>query len=364
MSEVIIKAIKVKKVLSAHDHVDGGWFWSKYSAQQYSGCQYGCTYCFLRGSSYGIADDQDSFTKNITYKENLIQIFEEELRNTNPDIIVVGDYQPIEAKLGLSRKLLEICLKYKFPVVVVVKSLLILRDIDILKKLTSSSFVSVVVSIASDKSEGYREYFEPGATTIESRFELLRKLSEEGIHVGVSMMPIIPGVNDDPVTVENIIVEAKENGAKYVLGGGLTLLPGQKQFFYKSLVKWNPEKAEQLKHLYANSDSPKDDSWLKLGRLVKKLCIKHDLDYRMKRYVQDSPLKDNKLLAEKLFLEVYEKEIEGIDSDICWSWRKLAWKVDEAQELITNISLDMLIGQELKIEGAREFILRKLSDYN
>lgn len=360
MSELAIEAIDVNKVLSIHEHVDGAWFWSKYSAQPYSGCQYGCTYCFLRASSYGIAEDQGEFSKNIKYKDNIVKIFDKELKDTSPDIIVVGDYQPIEARLCLSRKLLEVCLKYKFPVVIVVKSLLILRDIDLLKKLTNTSFVSVVISIASDKSTGYREYFEPGSTTIESRFELIRKLSSEGINVGVSMMPIMPGINDDPITVENIIRKAKKYGAKYVLGGGLVLLPGQKQYFYKSVEKWSPKKAKELKHLYANSDNPKDDSWLALGRLVKKLCMKHGLEYRMKRYIPESALKSNKLLAEKLFLKVYEMEIEGIDKDVVWEWRRLAWKVDECLELIEINNLDQLIGEQLKIMGSRDFLVEEI----
>lgn len=330
-----LQPIKVKQVLQIHPHVDGGWFWSKYSAQPYIGCSYGCTYCFLRANVYGISKrnkSKNSFSELIQYKENAPEIFDKELENVEPDIITLGDYQPAESKLHLSRKLLEICMKHRFPVLIIVKSTLVLNDLDVIHKLAEKSWVGVVFSIAKSSSKNYREFFEPNASTIESRFAAMKKISDAGIYTGVSLMPVMPGINDTKQEIETIVKKTKECGGKFVIGGGLTLLPGQKTPFYASLTNYDPLLLKRYRELYGNSDSPKSDLWVRVGKVIKCVCLKNGIDYRIKRYIPDSPLKINKQISTEMFLKIYEMELEEQSSKKIWNFRKAAWEIDELKK--------------------------------
>lgn len=324
--------IEVSKVLQIHPHVDGGWFWSKYSVQPYIGCQYGCSYCFLRASVYGIK----SFSEIVKYKFNSPQILNEELFQYTPDIITVGDYQPAESKFKLTRNLLKVCLKHHFPVLIIVKSLLVLRDIDLLQELTKKSWVRVIFSIASAGSSNYREYFEPNTSTIESRFQALNKIHQAGIYVGVSLMPVMPEINDSFQNLSQIIEQSVANGAQFIIGGGLTLLEGQKTHFYQSLIRFKPELVKKYRQLYGSNRDPQDNSWIRVGNIIKELCLLNNIDYRMNRFIPRTILARNKKIAEKLFFEVYEMELRNENKNKISKWRRAAWRIDELKEPISK----------------------------
>lgn len=343
-----LQPIKVKSVLQIHPHVDGGWFWSKYSAQPYMGCSYGCTYCFLRANIYGLSkrnESENNFSELIQYKENAVEIFDKELGNIEPDIITLGDYQPAESELYLSRSLLEICLKHHFPVLIIVKSTLVLQDLDLIKELSKKSWVCVIFSIAKSSSENYREFFEPNASRIESRFDAMRKISDAGIYTGVSLMPVMPQINDSKEEIEKIVKMAKKFGGKFVIGGGLALLPGQKSSFYASLEKFNPDLVKNYQELYGKKDIPKDNHWANIGNLIKNACLKNKIDYRIKRFIPESPLKINKQISSVMFLKIYEMELNGKNSEKIWEWRKATWEIDELKKPITKVKLSNLKNQ-------------------
>jgi DNA repair photolyase len=337
-----LQPIVVKSVLQTHLHVDGGWFWSKYSAQPYMGCSYGCTYCFLRANIYNLSKrnrSENNFSELIQYKKNAPEIFDKELENAEPDIITIGDYQPTESKLHLSRSLLEICLKHRFPVLIIVKSILVLQDLDLIKELSEKSWAGVVFSIAKSSSENYRKFFEPNAASIESRFEAMKKINDAEIYTGVSLMPVMPEVNDSKIEIEKVVKKTKEYGGKFVIGGGLALLPGQKSPFYTSLEKFNPELVNKYQKLYGKKDIPKNNHWANIGKLIKNACLKNGLDYRIKRFIPESTLKINKQISTKMFLKIYEMELEEKNSKKIWNWRRATWEIDELTSPITKIQL-------------------------
>lgn len=357
-----LQPIKVSHVLQVHPHVDGGWFWSKYSAQPYVGCSYGCTYCFLRANVYGISkrnEDKNGFSELIQYKENAPEIFDKELEKMTPDIITLGDYQPAESKLHLSRKLLEVCAKHLFPVLIIVKSALVLQDIDVIQKLAEKSWVGVVFSIAKSSSKNYREFFEPNASTIESRFDAMKKISDAGIYTGVSLMPVMPGINDTKPEIETIVKKTKEFGGRFVIGGGLALLPGQKSSFYASLANYNPLLLKKYRALYGNSDLPKSNHWVQIGRMIKDACLKNGIDWRIKRFIPETPLKINKQISTEMFLKVYEMELEEQNSKKIWNFRRAAWEIDEFKKPIMEIKLDDLKNQTRE---TRKFIKEKMRE--
>lgn len=367
-----VKEIKVDSILNKGKHADGGWFWMKYSAHPYIGCLYGCTYCVWRQDTLGIspAGNQtlsDPFSQLIIAKTNAAEILDEELKNVPKDVVYTTDYQPVEAKYGISRKMLEVCLKNKFPVVIVSKSPLVLRDIGLIKKISEKSWACVVFSISSAKTGGYREFFEPFASTIESRLKAMKKLSDEGIYTGTALLPILPFVSDNDENLEAVVKLTKENGGKFVMAGGLVLGGNQKEFFYESLSKFKPELVEKYKALYGEEFSPKDDSWKIIGRKVRELCKKYGLDYRIKRYIPDDKLATNKKIAEEMYRKVYDLETGDANESRINLLRSVAERIDsltvpldelfsgfQLQQFLAEDKLDEILKLQAKIRASGE----------
>ena len=100
---------RARKIVNVHRHVDGPWFWDKYSAQPYVGCRTGCEFCYLRGSRYLGRRDPNSFDTLIQVKTNAVELLRKELTGLNHDVIACGDWQqPAEDRYRLSRGMLKV----------------------------------------------------------------------------------------------------------------------------------------------------------------------------------------------------------------------------------------------------------------
>ena len=329
---------QAKKVVNVYRHIDG-WFWNKYSAHPYVGCQYGCEYCYWRDEKYnmlarekGAQGLDDPFSQYIKVKVNAAELLKRELSRLQKDIIVTGDYQPAEVKFKLSRDMLEVCLELGFPVLINEKSPLVLRDLDLIKKINNKSWACILWSIAHHSSKGYREIFEPNAPTIESRFEAMGRISREGILTGTAFMPILPFICDHDENLEAVVEKTAENGGKFVLAGSLTMSGAQATRYTQTLRKYYPDLVEKYKQIYDNGYSPKQEYFGPVGRRVKKFCEKYGIKDRMPRHIQPGRLAANKKIAEILFNETYHMEIEGAEEYKIWAYRKAAWAIDELDE--------------------------------
>ncbi len=342
-----VEELKRDSILRINEHVDGGWFWSRYSASPYIGCSHGCSYCFVRAEEYGTGygDGSDSFSGRIKAVMNAPELLEKELKSKKRDVIIIGDYQPAEKKLRLSRKMLKVCRDSGFPVMVITKSPLVTRDIDVIKDIGEASWACVVFSIGSRRSEGYIDYFEPGSPSIESRFDAMKTVSDTGIYTGTALIPVLPFITDDENNLETIVRKTVENGGKFVLGGGLVLLKGQKGSLYDSVGKYDKNLPERYTKLYGSSSSPQDDTWAKIGMKIKQICQRQGIDYRIKRFVEESRLAINKRVSESIFLNIYELELKGRPKSEMDEYRKLGWMVDELR-----LPVDTLIS----VEGVRK----------
>ena len=188
-----------------------------YSLNPYQGCEHGCVYCYARNSHeyWGYSAGQD-FEQKIIIKKNAPEKLEELFRSKKwkcTPIALSGNtdcYQPAERKQKITRRLLEICLKYQNPVGIITKNKLILRDLDILKKLNEKKLLQVFISITGI-NEKIRRKLEPRTATYRSRFEVIKKLSTENIPVGVMNAPIIPGLNDN--AMYEVLRQASLHGA-------------------------------------------------------------------------------------------------------------------------------------------------------
>ncbi len=188
-----------------------------YSLNPYQGCEHGCIYCYARNSheywGYGAGLD---FEQKILVKKNAVQLLEKKLQSPSWEaatIVLSGNtdcYQPIEKKLEITRKLLQVFLKYKHPVGIIPKNVLVERDIDILSELAKEGLCRVIFSVTT-LSEKTRRLMEPRTATIKKRLQAIERLSKAGIPVMVMAGPMIPGINTHEILP--LVKEVAERGA-------------------------------------------------------------------------------------------------------------------------------------------------------
>lgn len=223
---------------------------SDYSMNPYQGCEHGCTYCYARTTHeyWGYSAGQD-FEQKILVKENAAKLLSEKLQSKSwkgEPIMLSGNtdcYQPIERKLGITRELLEVCLKHRQPVGIITKNALVLRDLDILEEMGEMNLVKVAISITSLNNE-LRSLLEPRTSSTNQKFKAVKQLTDSGIPVSVMMAPIIPALNSHEVF--DLAKRASENGAMnfaytMIRLNGITAL-----LFENWLETYFPDKASKV----------------------------------------------------------------------------------------------------------------------
>jgi DNA repair photolyase len=334
---------QTRKIVNTHKHVDGAWFWDKYSAHPYIGCRHGCEFCYSRGGYYLGKRDPSTFDTLIQVKTNAPERLRRELARLAPDVISCGDWQqPAEEKYGLSRAMLEVVLEFGFPLVVIERSPLLARDLDLLAAINRRSWVGVLLSF-SNVDPALKTAFEPCSPGIEPRLRLMEQLAQAGILVGMSLMPILPFVGDDDAHLEAAVRAAKDHGASFVLAGGLTMAGNQAERSLAAAKRLDPALEASWRKLYGWAEGgqpnygPPPAYSTRLGLKVRELCARYGLRDRMPRYARPGPLAENRRIAERLFWKTYDLELERAPQPRIWTYRKAAWLVDELPESIADI---------------------------
>jgi DNA repair photolyase len=178
-----------------------GW---KYALNPYRGCAHACNYCYV--------------------KKNIPTILAKELKSLTPALVgissVTDPYQKAEERYKLTRYCLEQLLRYKFPVSIITKSPLIVKDIDLL---TRFSELEITISISSlDKQ--LASVLEPTAPPVQERLDALTKLSAEGLNTYAFIGPLLPVLESDQVP--EFIESIAATGVHTVMVDSLNLKPG------------------------------------------------------------------------------------------------------------------------------------------
>lgn len=221
-----------------------------YSMNSYQGCEHGCIYCFARNSHeyWGYSAGLD-FERKILVKKNAPELLEEKLKSKNwkaHTIVMSGNtdcYQPAERKFEITRRCLELFLKYRHPVAIITKNALITRDLDILSELAKDNLIGVNVSITS-LSEKTRQLLEPRTATIQKRLETVKMLSQHGIPVNVMLAPIIPGINSHEILP--LAKAASEAGALSIAYTVVRLNGAIGEIFTDWIEKAMPDRAAKV----------------------------------------------------------------------------------------------------------------------
>ncbi|MCK1757105.1 PA0069 family radical SAM protein [Bradyrhizobium sp. 137] len=210
-----------RKVITRNDSPDIGF---DRSINPYRGCEHGCVYCFARPTHayLGLSPGLD-FESKLFAKPEAAALLEKELAASGyePRMIAIGTntdpYQPIERERKIMRGILEVLERAGHPVGIVTKSVLVVRDIDILARMAKRNLAKVAISVTSLDPRLART-MEPRAATPPKRLEALKQLSEAGIPTTVMVAPVIPALNDSEI--ERILDAAAHAGVKeasYVL---------------------------------------------------------------------------------------------------------------------------------------------------
>jgi DNA repair photolyase len=238
-----------KTIINKVDSPDLGMM---FSVNPYQGCEHGCAYCYARNAHtyWGYSAGLD-FESKIIIKRNAPALLEKAFLSPGWEptpISLSGNtdcYQPIERKMQLTRKLLEVCLRYGNPVGIITKNSLLLRDLDILKALAAEKLVHVYISLTS-LDEELRRKLEPRTATAAQRLQAIKTLSDAGIPCGVMTAPIIPGLNQHEIP--ELIRQAAECGACLAAYTVVRLNGQVKEVFRSWLEQAYPDRFNKVWH--------------------------------------------------------------------------------------------------------------------
>jgi DNA repair photolyase len=196
-------------------------------------------------------------------------------------------YMPLERERQLTRQALRVIAECRFPVHVITKSDLVLRDLDLLKEISRVyAAVSFTVTTADDVLS---KKIEPGAPPSSRRFEALRVLAANGIVAGVTMMPILPFIEDTEENIAAIVEQAHAAGARYVLPAfGMTMRDRQRAHYYDKLDQLFPGLRDRYQQRYAERYECSVPNAKRLDKLFRGLCEHYGLLTRMPFYSPDS----------------------------------------------------------------------------
>lgn len=262
-----MQTIQVKSVLNKTKRRDP-WFLDDYTVNPYSGCSFNCSFCYIRGSKYG-----EHMEQKMSVKGNAVEILDKQLGNRAKKgqygfIVLASATEPylqIEKELGLTRRFLEVIAHHKFPVHVITRSDLVVRDFDLLRQINETAILPADLAKATDLKvfitfsfssldPNVTRIFEPGATDPATRLNTLRQCVDAGFHSGVSLMPLLPAISDSQTDLDNFYATFSQAGARYVLPAPLTLFgdgsADSKTLTLRAIEKFFPEKISTYKEVF------------------------------------------------------------------------------------------------------------------
>jgi len=299
-------ASTAKNVLNSPE-VTGMDFWS---INPYVGCAFGCAYCYARyahryvmeraandqrmqdplAESYGQMPPWLAFERNIFVKHNAPEVLARTLRHGSErhlallkgQAILIGSatdpYQPAERKFRITRRILEVLADQPgLRIVLISKSPLITRDIDLLTRISRHSDVSVHISLITLRRDLARK-LEPRSPTPEARVRGLVRLREAGIDAGINCMPVLPGITDNPSDLEALVKRVSEAGATYVGACALRLRAAARQRYMPFIEQEFPHLAERYRNTYSHGHQAGDRYRAGLATFFSQLCAKYHVD--------------------------------------------------------------------------------------
>lgn len=260
--------VRAKSILSAQNGMN-----------LYRGCQHGCIYCDSRSRCY----QMNHPFEDIEVKENAIELLEQALKSKRQKCMIgtgamTDPYLPLEVKLGLTRRALEIIARYGFGVAIQTKSDRILRDLELLKTINRQAKAVVQMTLTT-YDEALCRIVEPAVCTTRARVVALKRFRDAGIPTVVWLSPLLPYLNDTPENILGILEYCREAGVKGVIqfGMGLTLRDGDREYYYAALDRHFPGLKERYIREYGNAYEIPSPRWRELEHLFHEKCREYGL---------------------------------------------------------------------------------------
>jgi DNA repair photolyase len=267
-----------------------------YGMNIYRGCSHGCIYCDSRSRCY-------QFThafEDIEIKQNAPALLEAALKSKRKKCMIgtgsMSDpYMHCEEKLRLTRKCLEIILRYGFGATVITKSDRILQDIDLLEEINRQSRCVVQMTLTTYDDDLCR-ILEPNVCNTKRRIEVLEEMQKRGIPTVIWLTPILPFINDTEENIRAILAECIRVGVKGIVcfDMGLTLRAGDREYYYAALDRHFPGMKQRYMSTYGNSYELSSPNAKELMKLFVKTCQEHGILYRWEdcfQFLQEFPEK-------------------------------------------------------------------------
>jgi DNA repair photolyase len=278
----MIREIQTKTLLATVNGEDD-LFGLKYNLNLYRGCEHQCIYCDSRSECYQIENFQD-----VLVKINAIELLEHELahkrvRGTIGFGSMSDPYTRAERHYHLTGQALAVIQRYSFPVHLNTKSDLIVKDADVLAEI-NRVHASVCFSITTTDDDLARKV-EPGAPPPSARFLAMAALAERGLPVGVSMMPILPFIEDNPENISAIVEQTARHGGSFILPWfGMSMRDRQRAYYYAALDRLFPGLQARYENRFGERYGCSALNAPALERHFRALCAVHGIATTVKRY--------------------------------------------------------------------------------
>ena len=263
--------VDAKGILSGND---GHW-----GMNIYRGCSHGCIYCDSRSRCYQFTHPFE----DIEVKQNAPELLEAALRSKRKKCMIAtgsmsDPYMHCEEKLRLTRKCLEIILRYGFGATLLTKSDRVLLDMDLLEEIHRKTKCVVQMTLTTYDDDLCR-IVEPNVCTTRRRIEVLEEMRHRGIPTVVWLTPILPFINDTEDNIRAILAECIRVGVKGIIcfDMGLTLREGDREYYYAALDKSFPGMKKRYIQRYANAYALPSSRAKELMGLFWNTCRQHGL---------------------------------------------------------------------------------------
>jgi DNA repair photolyase len=249
----------------------------------YRGCEFACKYCYARYThEFMEMRDGLDFERKIYVKQQAAWLLRQDLRKVKRgEQIAIGTatdpYQPVEKRLEVTRGILEeLALHHGLDIGIVTKSDLIVRDIDVLRRVAehNSLFVSLTITTLDTK---LARILEPRAPRPDLRLDAVRELSAAGVNTGIVCAPVLPGITDDPAALDALVSATKQAGARYIYANALFLKPCSASVFLPFLEKEFPHLAEGYRKRFGGRAFVSEAYSKRLSELFRSLRKKHGI---------------------------------------------------------------------------------------
>lgn len=278
----MIHEIQAKTLLSSIKQPDP-WFGLKYNMNIYRGCQHQCIYCDSRSECYQIENFRDVLVKVNAVERLRDELPRKRVRGTIGTGSMSDPYIPVEQQYNLTGQALEVIAEHRFPVHIITKSDLVLKDLAALQQINEvHAAISFTITTTDDD---LARRLEPGAPSPSRRLKAIATLAEHGIHTGITLMPVLPFITDTEDNLTRLVEQAYAHGAAYILPAfGMTLRDRQRTYYYDQLDRHFPGLRAQYESRFGDRYYAAARETEHLNELVSSLCEKYAISTRITCY--------------------------------------------------------------------------------